>query len=262
MSRPNIFPALRYKDARGAIDWLVRAFGFEEQAVYPDNEGGIAHAQLRTGPGVIGLSSARAVTDHPWTKVRQGVYVHVVEVDAHHDRARAAGARIAVPLQNMDYGSREYSAYDVDGNLWGFGTYTMEAPQGPATVFPELHYSDGPAALAFLEKAFGFERGLVVPGQGGVITHAELRYGDGVVMIGSGPEGAEIWGDLHQCTHVLVEDPDAHFAHAKSAGATIVSPPKNTPWGSRGYTARDGEGFLWGFSTYRPGVISSPAPHP
>src|SRR5262249_17386002 len=154
---------------RGAIDYLVRVFGFEEQATYPDKEGGIAHAQLRFGPGVVGLSSARAVTDHPWTKVRQGLYVHVADVDAHHTRGKAAGASIAVPLQDMDYGSREYTAYDIDRNLWGFGTFTMDAPEGLATIVPEVHYSDGVAALKFLESAFGFERGLVVPGAAGRI---------------------------------------------------------------------------------------------
>src|SRR5262245_32522303 len=107
MGRPNIFPALRYADGRGAIDWLVRVFGFEEQAVLPNPTGGIAHAQLRFGPGVVGLSSAGPVTDHPWSKVRQGLYVHVADVDAHHARAVAAGARVATPLQDMDYGSRE-----------------------------------------------------------------------------------------------------------------------------------------------------------
>src|SRR5262249_7206477 len=161
------------------------------------------------------------VSDHPWSKVRQGLYVHVGDVDAHHARAQAAGAVIATPLQDMDYGSREYSAYDVDGHLWGFGTYTMDAPEGPATIFPELRCSDGSAALTFLEQAFGFVRALVVPGPRGTILHAEMRDGDGVVMFGSSDAGAAIWGDLRQCTHVFVDRPDPHFERAKSAGATI-----------------------------------------
>jgi uncharacterized glyoxalase superfamily protein PhnB len=57
---PNIFPAVRYQDGHGAIDWLVRAFGFDTQAVYDAPDGTVAHAQLRFGPGVFGLSSTEA----------------------------------------------------------------------------------------------------------------------------------------------------------------------------------------------------------
>src|SRR6185295_4932847 len=105
---PNIFPAVRYKDGHAAIEWLVRVFGFEKQAVFDAPDGTVAHAQLRFGPGVFGLSSAEAgrASDNPWSTVRQGVYVTVKEVDALHDRAKAAGADIAAPLTDQDYGSR------------------------------------------------------------------------------------------------------------------------------------------------------------
>ena len=56
MMRPNIFPAVRYKDGHAAIEWLVRAFGFEKQAVYDAPDGTVAHAQLRFGPGVFSIS--------------------------------------------------------------------------------------------------------------------------------------------------------------------------------------------------------------
>ena len=59
--------------------------------------------------------------------------------------------------------------------------------------------------------------------------------------------------ELH-ATNVYVADPDAHFVRAKAHGAKIINEPCNTPWGSRGYAARDLEGFIWGFSTYRPAV--------
>ena len=157
-----------------------------------------------------------------------------------------------MPLTDMDYGSREYGARDVDGHLWGFGTYDMQAADDDPAVFPEIHYHDGPAAIRFLHAAFGFETMLEVPGPNGVVTHAELCFGDGVLFVGSGPEAAEVWGDRAHCTHVYVADPDRHFARAQAEGATIIQSPRDTPWGSRGYTARDLEGFLWGFSTYRP----------
>ena len=64
-----------------------------------------------------------------------GIYVHVADIDAHHERAVAAGAEIVIPLQDMDYGSREYSARDPEGHLWSFGTYQPGAHQ-PGTHQP------------------------------------------------------------------------------------------------------------------------------
>lgn len=253
-SRPNIFPALRYQDAPAAIEWLVTAFGFEKQAVFANPDGGIAHAQLQIGPAVVGLSSAHRTPGNPWSQVKQGIYVHVDDVDAHHARAAAAGAAIVSPLKDMDYGSREYGARDVDGHLWGFGTYDMDAPLGKPALFPELHYRDGPAAVAFLRDAFGFRTILEVPGPNGAIVHAEMSFEGGLVFLGSAPGDEAAWGGQTQCTHVCVADPDAHFARAQAHGAAIVGPLRDTPWGSRGYSARDLEGFLWGFSTYRPGA--------
>jgi uncharacterized glyoxalase superfamily protein PhnB len=256
MSRPSIFPALRYADGRGAIDWLVRVFGFEETAVFANKDGSIAHAELRLGSAVVGLSSAHEIPGNPWSAVRQGLYVHVPEVDAHHDRARAAGAEIVMPLTNMDYGSREYGARDTDGHLWGFGTYNMTTGnEGEgAAVFPEIQYHDGAKAMRFLAEAFGFAQTLLVPGPNGSVRHAEMRFGGGTIFVGSGPDETGVWGSQTMCTHVYVDDPDGHFARASAGSATIVQPLHDTPWGSRGYVARDVEGFLWGFSTYRPGV--------
>ena len=71
-------------------------------------DGSVAHAELRFGPGVIALGSGQSTPGNPWSNLRQGIYVRVDEVDALHDRAKAAGAEIAMPLKDQDYGSREY----------------------------------------------------------------------------------------------------------------------------------------------------------
>jgi uncharacterized glyoxalase superfamily protein PhnB len=120
---PNIFPALRYENGNAAIDWLGKAFGFEKQMVVPGPDGGVAHAQLSFGSGMIMLGSGKHEPGNPWDQVPQGIYVYVEDVDAHYRRAKAAGAEIVRDLQDTDYGSREYSARDLDGHLWSFGTY-------------------------------------------------------------------------------------------------------------------------------------------
>ena len=125
MSNPNIFPAIRYQDAPAAIEWLARAFGLEKHFVVPASNGSITHAQLQIGPGMIMLGSKRdgKASANPWDGVDQGIYVCVVDVDAHHARAKAAGAEIVRALEDTDYGSREYSVRDLEGHLWSFGTY-------------------------------------------------------------------------------------------------------------------------------------------
>jgi uncharacterized glyoxalase superfamily protein PhnB len=130
----NVFPVLRYKEARCAIDWLTSAFGFEEQIVIANDDGTIAHAELKFGPGIVMLASARE--DHFGTKtpteangVTQMIYITVDLVDDHHDRAKAAGAEIVMELTDMDYGSREYAARDLEGNVWSFGTYSPHNSQ-------------------------------------------------------------------------------------------------------------------------------------
>jgi len=121
---PNIFPALRYRDAPGAIDWLGKAFGFERQFVVPGEGETIAHAQLRLGAGMIMMGSGgKPDPKNPWSTENYGTYVVVKEIDDHYARAMAAGAEIVRPIADTDYGSREYSARDCEGHLWSFGTY-------------------------------------------------------------------------------------------------------------------------------------------
>lgn len=253
--RQTIFPALRYKDAHAAIDFMVRGFGFEKRAVFDGPNGTVAHAELQFGSAHVGLNSdAGPVAGSPWTTVRQGIYVVLPDADAvrrHHDRVAAAGAEIATPVRDMDYGATEYSAWDLERHLWGFGTYTHATPGEPA-LSVELYYDHGAKARAWLKDVFGFTEQLIVPGPGDAIAHAEMRLGGSLLMFCSGPRDVEKWGSQAQSVNIFTADPDAHCARAKAAGAVIVDPPTDTPYGARAYYARDPEGFLWGFGTYKP----------
>jgi uncharacterized glyoxalase superfamily protein PhnB len=127
------------------------------------------------------------------------------------------------------------------------------------TLFPGMRYADAPAAIDWLEKAFGFKRQMVVPGPNGTIAHAQLLCGDrGMMMLGSWKDDDFHYkmprqvGGVTQATYLYVEDIDTHFARAKAAGAEIVIPLKATDYGSREYSARDLEGHLWHFGTYLP----------
>lgn len=128
-------------------------------------------------------------------------------------------------------------------------------------VIPMLAYENGPAAMDWLEKAFGF-RELDRRVEDGRLTHGELDTGGGVVMLATpsvhyrGPkrhreecETARSWHDVPYIIDgvlVYVDDIDAHFERAKANGATILSPVEQGGQGKR-YRAEDIEGHRWMF---------------
>ena len=127
MYAPTIYPSLRYRDAKAAIDFLEEAFGFEKLTVHANEDGTIAHAELAHGPSILMLGTDR--DDVYGLRAGQGwLYVAVEAPDAHCERARAAGAEIIVELHDTDYGSRDYAARDLEGNVWNFGTYRPAVP--------------------------------------------------------------------------------------------------------------------------------------
>jgi uncharacterized glyoxalase superfamily protein PhnB len=126
--------------------------------------------------------------------------------------------------------------------------HAMEHP----TVFPTLRYADAAAAIEFLVDAFGATRHAVHAGSEGAIVHAELRLGNGMVMLGSPGADRPATGGRGEVIYVVVEDPDAHCAQARRAGATIVREAHDTDYGSREYAAADPEGNEWSFGTYQP----------
>lgn len=94
-------------------------------------------------------------------------------------------------------------------------------------IYPGLHYRDAEAAMEWVARAFGFVKRASYPGPSGTIMHAEMSYGPGVIMLGSAkPEKGWVSPQdlpaVNQTIYVVVDDPDAHYARAKAAGAEIV----------------------------------------
>ena len=125
---PNVWPAFRATDARALIRFLVEAFGFRETVVYGEGDH-VDHAELAwpLGGGVmLGSAPAPPAAGPEEWNVRPGtlgVYIVTDEPDALCARAKAAGAKIVRELNDTDYGSREFTAVDPEGNRWSFGTY-------------------------------------------------------------------------------------------------------------------------------------------
>lgn len=119
----------------------------------------------------------------------------------------------------------------------------------PSTVIPVMRYRDAARAIDWLEAVFGFERHLVVEGEGGRIAHAQLVHGTGMVMVGSVGEGEQAGGGG---IYVVVDDVDGHAEHAAAGGAQILMAPQDEDYGGRLYVVRDLEGNVWSFGSYDP----------
>ena len=133
--KSNIIPGMRYKDAFAAIDWLCDALGFTRHLVVPDGEGGVAHAELTLGNGMIMLGSHRddagdtfvaPTMAESWT---QSAYILVGDIEASYERAKAAQADIVSELEEQHYGGSLFSVRDPEGQLWNIGSYDPWANQ-------------------------------------------------------------------------------------------------------------------------------------
>ncbi|MFD7081255.1 VOC family protein [Streptomyces sp. NPDC002181] len=129
---------------------------------------------------------------------------------------------------------------------------------GVPSICPTLRYGDAKAAVKLLTEAFGFSQVAVYEGEDGSVMHAELAYGNGLVMLGSKGTGSvfdKAMGDGGPVgVYVVVDDVDAHHRRAAEHGVEILMEPTDQDYGSRDYMARDAEGNIWSFGTYAPQV--------
>ncbi|HDR9147753.1 VOC family protein [Burkholderia vietnamiensis] len=131
--RPSLSSALCYRDPKAALDWLARAFGFERAIVVTTPAGDIAHAEMTFGDGLVMVGGAWAdcIASPEDTGGRNTQHVHVhlpddADIDAHCERARAAGAEILQPPADQFYGDRTYRARDPGRHVWTFGKHVRD----------------------------------------------------------------------------------------------------------------------------------------
>jgi uncharacterized glyoxalase superfamily protein PhnB len=124
-------------------------------------------------------------------------------------------------------------------------------PSTRSTLISAVTYRDRRTAIAWLEKAFGFEVAMLLEDQQGDVVHCEMRLGDSAIMVGSEwsndyKSPASLGGKNTQALHIQIEtDVDAHCAVARAAGADVFAPPETQFYGDRTYRCRDPEGHIW-----------------
>ena len=130
-----------------------------------------------------------------------------------------------------------------------------------ATIISAMRYEDPTAAVDWLCRAFGFQPHAVYKDDAGNVVHAELSFGNGMIMLGpniDSPFGRymtmpkDAGGRCTQTVYVIVDDVDAHHSQANAAGAEIVMPLRDESYGGLEYSCRDPEGHIWTFGNYDP----------
>ena len=129
-----------------------------------------------------------------------------------------------------------------------------------ATIMPCLRYRDAPAAIEWLCSTLGFEATLVVRNEDGTVAHAQLSFGNGMIMLGSIfdtdygrllKQPSET-GGVTQSSYLVVNDADRVHDRVMDAGGEVVLPLQDEDYGGRGFTCRDPEGHVWSIGTYDP----------
>jgi len=135
---PQLSPILLYEDVAAAIDWLAKAFGFEEDGWrYTGQDGKVNHASMSLGKAAIMLGYPGAEYKNPKRvgHATQILYVYVEDVDKHYEQAKKAGAAILQEPADQFYGDRRYGAADLEGHQWYFASRVRELTDEP----PEGH---------------------------------------------------------------------------------------------------------------------------
>lgn len=266
--------ALAYRDPEKAIEWLEKAFGFEPSMLIRDDSGKLVHSELGFGDGYIMVGdewaeNIKAPSSVGGANTQRLSVILQSGVDAHCERARAAGARISMEPTDQPYGARGYLAIDPEGHEWdieqlipasaaemegaGYNVQHHAEEPRPGTFFPDAYYRDPKAAAEWLVKAFGFETTTVIEGEGNYRAH--LAFQDSLVAVGNeltweghpprlSPLSAG--GGNTQTIHIQLQgDIDAHCERARAAGANIVQEPETQFYGDRTYRAVDPEGHMW-----------------
>ncbi|AVR95609.1 VOC family protein [Pseudoduganella armeniaca] len=130
-----------------------------------------------------------------------------------------------------------------------------------ATIIPCLRYRDAPAAIEWLCNTLGFEAALVIRNEDDTVAHAQLTYGNGMIMLASVVDSeygrllkqpVEIGTFVTQSAYLVVNDADQVHERVVQAGGTVLLPLQDEEYGGRGFTCRDPEGHVWSIGTYDP----------
>lgn len=245
----TITPYLIVNEAAQLIEFVKNVFGAKEDFRSTGSAGGI-HCEVRIGESVLMIGGGGAWRGTPSPTA---LHIYVPAVDATYHRAIEAGATSLRAPADQSYGDRDASIRDPYGNHWYIGTHKERGaneylPEGllPVTVY--LHPKGTERTIAFLKESFGAEEiQRAQEPSGGLIHHAKLRIGTSILEMG---EAHAEFQPMATTFFLYVEDCDALYRRALSAGATSLTPPADQPYGDRTAGVHDPFGNTWYLATH------------
>ena len=237
------------QDADGLITFLTKTFGAEETfRSGPGSEGGL-HAEVRIGDSMLMVGGGGAGLKWRGTPMPSAFHIYVRDCDATYARALEAGAASVHEPVDQEYGERSATVKDAAGNFWYIATYNGESyrSEGAPTLQPYLHPLRAEPVINFLKRAFGAEELGRYTAPDGVIHHTTVRIGNAHMEMG---EAHGPYQPMPTMFYLYVEDCDALYKRAMSAGATSISEPKDQPYGDRSGGVVDPFGNKWHIATH------------
>jgi len=237
------------QDADGLIQFMTKAFGAEETfRSGPGSEGGL-HCEVRIGDSMLMVGGGGAGMKWRGTPMPSAFHIYVPDCDATYARALEAGAASIAEPADQDYGERTATVKDAAGNFWYIATYKGESykSEGAPTLQPYLHPLRAEPVLNFMKRAFGAEELGRYTAPDGVIHHTTVRIGNAHMEMG---EAHGPYQPMPTMFYLYVEDCDALYKRAMSAGATSISEPKDQPYGDRSGGVVDPFGNKWYIATH------------
>lgn len=237
------------QDADGLIRFMNKAFGAEETfRSGPGSEGGV-HCEVKIGDSMLMVGGGAVGMKWRGTPMPSAFHIYVPDCDATYARALEAGASSIAEPADQDYGERTATVKDAAGNFWYLATYKGESykSEGAPTLQPYLHPLRAEPVLNFMKRAFGAEELGRYTAPDGVIHHTTVKIGNAHMEMG---EAHGPYQPMPTMFYLYVEDCDALYKRAMSAGATSISEPQDHPYGDRSGGVIDPFGNKWYIATH------------
>ena len=238
-----VTPYLIVKPAVELLDFVKQAFGAVESFRTTGSAGGL-HCEVKIGDSMVMIGGGPTFDTRP-----TAIHLHVSDVDDIYARAMAAGATSLGEPSDQVYGERLAAVKDIGGNEWYIARSHDPTPvQHLHTVAVYFHPVGAPKFIEFVEKAFGAEVVERHQSDEGFVYHSKVRIGDSIIELG---EAHGQWQPMQSAIYLYVEDVDATYKQALSAGATSALEPTDQPYGERSAWVNDEFGNVWYLSSWQ-----------
>ncbi len=237
------------QDADGLIDFMKKTFDAEETfRSGPGSEGGV-HCEVKIGDSMLMVGGGAAGMKWRGTPMPSAFHIYVPDCDATYARALEAGATSITKPADQEYGERTANVKDAAGNFWYIATFKGDSykSEGAPTLQPYLHPLRAEPVLNFVKRAFGAEELGRYTAPDGVIHHTTVKIGNAQMEMG---EATGPYQPMPTMFYLYVEECDALYKRALSAGATSISEPADQPYGDRSAGITDPFGNKWYIATH------------